>query len=210
MDEKAKDRSGPSLLDIPAKLWSKACASIIEHRMDERKVSVTMKKGIGAPVRRKEDARLSDRRRLLQRRRRSAAAGARLRDPLRACACQDRTDRYRRAPRPSGRARGADRRRLPGRRLKPDPARCLDRRADRSAAQTSRCRADPSATAPMQPTPYYPLAVDKVRYVGEAVALVVAETLAIAKDAAELVEHRLRACCRRPPTRPRRPSRMRR
>jgi carbon-monoxide dehydrogenase large subunit len=38
------------------------------------------------------------------------------------------------------------------------------------------------------PTPYYPLAIDKVRYVGEAVVLVVAETLAIAKDAAELVE----------------------
>ncbi len=41
---------------------------------------------------------------------------------------------------------------------------------------------------PILPTPYYPLAVDKVRYVGEAVVLVVAETLAIAKDAAELVE----------------------
>ena len=40
---------------------------------------------------------------------------------------------------------------------------------------------------PLPPTPYYPLAVDKVRYVGEAVALVVAETLAIAKDAAERV-----------------------
>src|SRR5499433_1322059 len=41
---------------------------------------------------------------------------------------------------------------------------------------------------PITPTPYYPLAVDKVRYVGEAVVLVIAETLAIAKDAAELVE----------------------
>jgi aerobic carbon-monoxide dehydrogenase large subunit len=41
---------------------------------------------------------------------------------------------------------------------------------------------------PVVPTTYYPLAVDKVHYVGEAVALVVAETLAIAKDAAELVE----------------------
>src|SRR5712671_1822863 len=37
-------------------------------------------------------------------------------------------------------------------------------------------------------TPYYPLAVDKVRYVGEAVALVVAETLSIAKDACELID----------------------
>jgi len=41
---------------------------------------------------------------------------------------------------------------------------------------------------PLLQTPYYPLAVDKVRYVGEGVVLVVAETLAIAKDAAELVE----------------------
>ena len=40
---------------------------------------------------------------------------------------------------------------------------------------------------PYQPTPYNILAVDKVRYVGEGVVLVVAETLAIAKDAAELV-----------------------
>jgi carbon-monoxide dehydrogenase large subunit len=41
---------------------------------------------------------------------------------------------------------------------------------------------------PMQPTPFHPLAVDRVRFVGEAVVLVVAETLAIAKDAAELVD----------------------
>src|SRR6516165_3984606 len=40
---------------------------------------------------------------------------------------------------------------------------------------------------PLNPAPYYPLAVEKVRYVGEAVLLVVAETLAIAKDAAELI-----------------------
>ena len=41
---------------------------------------------------------------------------------------------------------------------------------------------------PITPTPYHPLAVAKVRYVGEAVALVVGETLAVAKDAAELVD----------------------
>src|SRR5262245_28897614 len=45
-----------------------------------------------------------------------------------------------------------------------------------------------NSNGPLIQTPYYPLAVDKVRYVGEAVVLVVAETLAIAKDAAELVE----------------------
>src|SRR5262245_51972143 len=42
-------------------------------------------------------------------------------------------------------------------------------------------------TGPTIPTPYYALAVGKVRYVGEALVLVVAETLAIARDAAELV-----------------------
>ena len=36
--------------------------------------------------------------------------------------------------------------------------------------------------------PHYPLAIDRVRFVGEAVALVVAEDLATAQDAAELVE----------------------
>ncbi|MPZ37936.1 MAG: molybdopterin-dependent oxidoreductase [Rhizobiales bacterium] len=38
------------------------------------------------------------------------------------------------------------------------------------------------------PTPFNILAIDRVRYVGEGVVLVVADTLAIAKDAAELVE----------------------
>ncbi|MEA2938689.1 MAG: aerobic carbon-monoxide dehydrogenase large subunit, partial [Alphaproteobacteria bacterium] len=41
---------------------------------------------------------------------------------------------------------------------------------------------------PVTPTPYYPLALDKVRYVGEAVVMVVAETLSLARDAAELIE----------------------
>src|SRR4051812_14402352 len=40
---------------------------------------------------------------------------------------------------------------------------------------------------PLQLHPYYPLAIDKVHYVGQAVVLVVAETLALARDAAELV-----------------------
>ena len=39
----------------------------------------------------------------------------------------------------------------------------------------------------MFPSPYFPLAVGKVRFVGEAVAIVVAESIAAAKDAAELV-----------------------
>ena len=36
--------------------------------------------------------------------------------------------------------------------------------------------------------PHYPLAYDRVRFAGEGVAVVVAETLAIAREAAELVE----------------------
>src|SRR5262249_48308973 len=36
--------------------------------------------------------------------------------------------------------------------------------------------------------PHYPLAHERVRFVGEAVALVIAETLAMAREAAELVE----------------------
>src|SRR5262245_31730302 len=41
---------------------------------------------------------------------------------------------------------------------------------------------------PVFVAPHYPLAVDRVRFVGEGVALVVAETLAAAREAAELVE----------------------
>ena len=41
---------------------------------------------------------------------------------------------------------------------------------------------------PMFTAPHYPLVIDKVRHVGEALAMVIAETLAAAKDGAELVE----------------------
>ena len=41
---------------------------------------------------------------------------------------------------------------------------------------------------PVFAAPHYPLALDRVRFVGEGVALVVAETLAAAREAAELVE----------------------
>jgi len=85
-----------------------------------------------------------------------------------------------------GRARGAHRRGLQGRRRKP-------------------ISPDPSLSAPVEAQRAFrtwfsltatgrwfrhllPLAVGKVHYVGEAVVLVVAETLAIAKDACELVE----------------------
>ena len=41
---------------------------------------------------------------------------------------------------------------------------------------------------PVFVAPHYPLALDRVRFVGEGIALVVAETLAIAREAAELIE----------------------
>ena len=41
--------------------------------------------------------------------------------------------------------------------------------------------------SPIFTAPHYPLAVDKVRYVGEALAVVVADSVAAAKDAAESV-----------------------
>src|SRR6185295_6255783 len=41
---------------------------------------------------------------------------------------------------------------------------------------------------PVFVAPHYPLALDRVRFVGEGVALVVAETLATAREAAERVE----------------------
>src|SRR5204862_2784731 len=41
---------------------------------------------------------------------------------------------------------------------------------------------------PVFVAPHYPLALDRVRFVGEGVVLVVAETLAAAREAAELVE----------------------
>src|SRR5688572_17098073 len=41
---------------------------------------------------------------------------------------------------------------------------------------------------PMFIAPHYPLAIDKVRHVGEAVAMVVAQSVAAAKDGAEAVE----------------------
>lgn len=42
--------------------------------------------------------------------------------------------------------------------------------------------------SPVFAAPHYPLAPDKARYVGEAVAMVIAETVAAAKDAVELVD----------------------
>ncbi|MBH67747.1 MAG: carbon monoxide dehydrogenase [Rhodospirillaceae bacterium] len=47
---------------------------------------------------------------------------------------------------------------------------------------------DPLVSAIRAPIKYYPIAVDRVRYVGEPVALVVAQDRYVAEDAAELIE----------------------
>ena len=52
---------------------------------------------------------------------------------------------------------------------------------------------DPFLVALKSPVHQWSLAVERVRYVGEPVALVVAESRYLAEDAAELVQHRLRA-----------------
>ena len=47
---------------------------------------------------------------------------------------------------------------------------------------------DPLVSAVRAPVAYYPIAVDKVRYAGEPVVLVVAEDRYVAEDAVELIE----------------------
>ena len=64
--------------------------------------------------------------------------------------------------------------------------------------------------SPMKMAPHPALANSKACHVGDAVAVVIAETLAQARDAAEKVESRLRACCPRSPIRRRRKSPARR
>ena len=54
--------------------------------------------------------------------------------------------------------------------------------------------------SPMAEPPHPVLAVGKVRHVGDPVAVVIAETRQQAKDAAELIDDRLRRTCRRSPT----------
>ena len=154
--------------------------------MGERKVSVTMKKGIGAPVRRKEDARLligagcySDDVNLPRQAHafvlRSCHAHAQIRSI--------ETEQAKALRGVLAVLTGAD---FQTEGLKPIPP-------DASiVAPIEAQRALPDVVlihrhGAMKPTPYYPLAIDKVRFVGEAVAIVVADTLAIAKDAAELV-----------------------
>jgi carbon-monoxide dehydrogenase large subunit len=146
-----------------------------------------MKTGIGQPVRRKEDARLvvgagrfSDDNDLPRQTRafvlRSNHAHARIRSIA--------TERARALKGVLAVLTGADLKADGVKPIPPDASTTMPYEAQRRLPDVVLVHRD----GPLMQTPYYPLAVDKVRYVGEGVALVVAETLAIAKDAAELVE----------------------
>jgi aerobic carbon-monoxide dehydrogenase large subunit len=146
-----------------------------------------MKTGIGQPVRRKEDARLlvgagkfSDDVDLPRQTRafilRSNHAHARIKSIT--------TERAQALKGVLAVLTGADLKADGVKPIPPDASTTMPYEAQRRLPDVVLVHRD----GPLLQTPYYPLAVDKVRYVGEGVALVVAETLAIAKDAAELVE----------------------
>jgi carbon-monoxide dehydrogenase large subunit len=148
---------------------------------------VTQSKGIGQPVRRKEDARLvvgagcfSDDVDLPRQARafviRSVHAHARIKaiDATRAKALRGVLAVL----------TGADYKADGGKPIPPDPSLTTPAEAQRAYPDVVLVNRD----GPVVPTSYFPLAVGTVHYVGEAVVLVVAETLALAKDAAELVE----------------------
>jgi aerobic carbon-monoxide dehydrogenase large subunit len=146
-----------------------------------------MKTGIGQPVRRKEDARLvvgagqfSDDVDLPRQARafvlRSCHAHARIKSIT--------TERANALKGVLAVLTGADLKADGVKPIPPDASTTMPYEAQRRLPDVVLVHRD----GPLLQTPYYPLAVDKVHYVGEGVALVVAETLAIAKDAAELVE----------------------
>jgi carbon-monoxide dehydrogenase large subunit len=146
-----------------------------------------MNTGIGQPVRRKEDARLlvgagrfSDDVDLPRQARafvlRSNQAHARIRSIA--------TERARALKGVLAVLTGADLKADGVKPIPPDASTTMPIEAQRRLPDVVLVHRD----GPLMQTPYYPLAVDKARYVGEGVVLVVAETLAIAKDAAELVE----------------------
>src|SRR5215831_4812865 len=152
-----------------------------------RGTSKTMKTGIGQPVRRKEDARLlvgggrfSDDVDLPRQARafviRSVHAHARIGSIA--------TERARARKGVLAVLTGADYKADGLKPIPPDASTTMPIEAQRRLPDVVLVNRD----GPLTPTPQYPLAVDKVRHVGEAVVLVVAETLAIAKDAAEQVE----------------------
>ena len=132
----------------------------------------------GQSVLRKEDTRLAHRPRSLHRRRHPPRLRARRDDPQPARARRHPADRHRRRACRARRARGADRRGVGGGRAGGYP---------RSAAISSACPARPRH-AGFEHRPAHPvLARGVVRYVGDSVAMVVAETEAAARDGAELL-----------------------
>jgi carbon-monoxide dehydrogenase large subunit len=146
-----------------------------------------MKTGIGQPVRRKEDARLvvgagqfSDDVDLPRQARafvlRSCHAHARIKSIT--------TERAQALKGVLAVLTGADLKADGVKPIPPDASTTMPYEAQRRLPDVVLVHRD----GPLLQTPYYALAVDKVRYVGEGVALIVAETLAIAKDAAELIE----------------------
>src|SRR5499427_2778001 len=152
-----------------------------------RGTSEAMNTGIGQPVRRKEDARLlvgagrfSDDVDLPRQARafviRSVHAHARIKGIA--------TERARAHKGVLAVLTGADYKADGLKPIPPDASTTMPIEAQRRLPDVVLVNRD----GPLTPTPQYPLVVDKVRHVGEAVLLVVAETLAIAKDAADQVE----------------------
>ena len=123
--------------------------------------------------------------RALHRRFRAARSGPRR---LRALAARPRAhprNRHRRGKTRGRRAGRSHRRRLRGGRLQGHPRMCRFR-ATRCATTCP-----PSSARPRRPIldePHFPLAIERVRHVGEAVAVVIAETIFAARDAAEKIE----------------------
>src|SRR5262249_7210153 len=117
-------------------------------------------------------------------RRRGARGGPCGDGAIPACPCRDRAYRCRRGAAAARRADGAHRRGL----------RC--RRPRRHGAFSQSRDAHDVKVPSFKPTPEHkildelqlPLAVGRVRYVGEAVAVVIAQTLTGARDAAEAVK----------------------
>ena len=123
----------------------------------------------GSPGRRPA---LHHRPRLLSRRHRSAAPSPRFHAALAACPCPDRIDRPRGGARRARCGRRLHRRRPGAGRHRGHP--CLSAVTNRDGSQS---------VLPPHPA----IARDRVRHVGDTVAMVVADTAAAARDAAELV-----------------------
>ena len=135
--------------------------------------SATMKFGVGQPMRRFEDVRLLTGQGPLPGRPDAAPADLVRVRALAARACADPVDRH----------RGCRRARPAWSRSTPATDYAADGLAMPKATMPRKKRDGSPMFAPQRPA----LVVDRARYVGDPVAMVIAETLAQAKDAAELV-----------------------